>query len=192
MPLDYITLLLLSVTTGLVVLGVYFASGITRGDARHYAPAAALPGIVSLIAGLHMCLTWPIPHKPGIMWANMVFGETSAFFGALMLAFALAIAMNWRLSIVAIGGAMLGALAIVLGAGVLATGVTAAPAMTATMFIVSGIAGVLSLPAVLRPAARFWRWCVALLLFGASALWLFTTLMSYWAHLERYAGKIAG
>jgi uncharacterized membrane protein len=80
---DYITLLLVSASAGLLVLAAYFYWGLNSPRPQVFAPALAGAGLVSLVLGLYMVLTWPLgthptPPKPAeAAEATMVIGATS-------------------------------------------------------------------------------------------------------------------
>jgi putative membrane protein len=58
---DYLALMLVNMTGGLVVLALYSIRGAGKEDQRAWCPALAAPGLVALLTGLHMALTWPLP-----------------------------------------------------------------------------------------------------------------------------------
>ena len=61
---DYITLLLVSASAGLLVLAAYFYWGLNSPRPQVFAPALAGAGLVSLVLGLCMVLTWPLGTHP--------------------------------------------------------------------------------------------------------------------------------
>jgi putative membrane protein len=189
MFIDFLTLLLLNMTAGLAIAAVYFLRGIVSADARPYAPAFLVVGLVATIFGGAIVTHWPVP-KPWL-WANMAFGEMSVLLGMVFLGAAVATAMGWRLTLLGVYAALAGIAAVVLGVGFLpgaATekGLTAAPMMSAAAFMLTGLAGVLALPTLLWPRKPL-RILTSVVLLSAVVLWAATTYMSYWAHLVRYA-----
>ena len=61
---DYITLLLVSASAGLLVLAAYFYWGLNSPRPQIFAPALAGPGLILLVLGLYMVLTWPLGTHP--------------------------------------------------------------------------------------------------------------------------------
>jgi putative membrane protein len=61
---DYITLLLVSASAGLLVLSAYFYWGLNYPRPQVFAPALAGAGLILLVLGLHMVLTWPLGTHP--------------------------------------------------------------------------------------------------------------------------------
>ena len=61
---DYIALLLVSASAGLLVLAAYFYWGLNSPRPQIFAPALAGPGLVLLVLGLYMVLTWPLGTHP--------------------------------------------------------------------------------------------------------------------------------
>lgn len=187
---DYLTILLINMAAGMWVLAAFL---LFRGEGENrkaWAPALAVPGIIALAMGLHMVYTWPIPklEKANLLWANIAFGEPTVLLGALFLAAAWAVAKGWKLWPIGIYSAVAGAIAIVMGAAFLQLNLTQQPAMTATGFILSGLAGLLAGPAISEMRARKpFAYAAAALLFLAGALWAFTGAMAYWMHLVGYS-----
>ena len=96
---DYIALMLANMTGGLAVLALYFIRGAGKEDRRAWCPAFAAPGLVALLTGLHLTLTWPLPklEHMNLAWANGAYGDTSVLLGVLFLAGALALGKGWSL-----------------------------------------------------------------------------------------------
>lgn len=179
--IDYLPLLLVNMSAALIMVAMYWLRGLDR-DRRFYASGFAATGLVAFIFGLHMCFTWPLPGS-----FNVLFGEFTVILGTLLLGAALAVGKDWNMLAVGIYGFVGGAAAILAGARILNLGLTAAPAISATGFILTGLGGVLSLPIALRPSFKTLRVLGCLALLAAAALWLFTGAMGYWGHLASFA-----
>ncbi len=176
---DYLTLLLLNLTAGLILLAIYIAHGITKPDQRGWAAGFAVVGLVGLIPAAHMLLTWPLPGP-----YNPAFGETSFVFGAIFLGAALALGLGWRLSAVALYGAIAGIVAIILGIRIIDLHLTAKPLMSGVGFILTGAGGVLVLLSVIWPSLRALRGLTVIVLIAAALLWAATTSLAYWGHMQ--------
>jgi putative membrane protein len=185
---DYLTLLLLNLAAGLAALGAYFFWG---AGGQHHGPAWAGPfaavGLVALLGGLHMALTWPMQTIGGndVRWTNLAFGEPTVLFGAAFLAAALALWRGWSLAPVGIYTAVAGLAAIVIGVRLYSHGWTAAPAMTLAGFVLAGAAGILTLPAVSLGQVKVLRYVAGAVSFAAAAVWAFVGLGAYWKHLTK-------
>ena len=177
---DYITLLLVSASAGLLVLAAYFYWGLNSPRPQVFAPALAAPGLISLAMGLHMVMNWPI--KDGAAFANVCFGETSVLFGAILLAASLSVARRWPLHGVALLGLVGGLVDIVIGVRIYNAWVTAMPDVTCVGFILTGLVGVLALPTVANPTKAL-RTFAALLTLLAALFWGGMGLFAYWAHV---------
>lgn len=190
MFVDYITLMLVNMVAGLVILALYLASGFDRSDQKGYVPALAMVGLVAAITGSHMTLTWPVPQleKVNLSWANIAYGEATLMFAALFLGAALTVAKGWSLKLVGVYALVAGATAIVIGARILSLGLTNLPWLSGLGFIVTGVAGVLFLPAVALPAGKPIRFLTALLLLVAAVIWAVTGFPAYWSHIGRFSG----
>jgi putative membrane protein len=186
MPFDYITLMLVNMSAGLLILACYFLWGLGKPNEKSWAAGLAVVGLVAVVAGFHMTLTWPLPklEKFNAQWANAAYGETTVLLGVLFLGAALAAARGWSLVPVTIYGAIAGGIAIVLGVRIIDLGLSNAPVMTGMGFILTGLAGVTSLGVALRPLRTAPKVVAALLLLPAAGLWLLTAGLAYWGHLE--------
>jgi len=179
---DYLTVMLVNMVAGLVVLAAYYTFGLGREEQGHWAPAFGLVGLVALVSGLHMSLTWPIPMR----WANVAFGEMTVLFGALFAAAAVAIAMKWKLHGVGIVAAIAGLVAVVVGIKLGMLGLTRSPMMTALGYVLTGAAGVLTPLVLARSGNRPMRVFASLVLLAAAGIWAMVGVGAYWAHLEMW------
>jgi len=62
MFIDYLTLIMINLVGGTVLLAYYLWKGIDEQDQRPYAAAFIMAGLLSLITGLHLSFTWPLPR----------------------------------------------------------------------------------------------------------------------------------
>lgn len=188
MFIDFLTLLLLNMAAGLAVLGVFFLRGMD-GPNHKWASAFAIVGLVAFAGGLYITLTWPFPklQSANLQWANTAFGETSVLLGVLFLGAALSVAKGWDLAPLGIYAFFAGAAAILIGVAMWSMWLTAKPPITATGFIVTGLAGVLTGPMLGCCHKRWLRVIVAVLLFASSAIWTAVWAPAYWLHLQSYS-----
>lgn len=180
--IDYLTLMLLNMTAGLILLGIYMGWGLLWSDHKLWSPAFAAVGAVAIFSGAHMTLTWPLPGQ-----FNTAFGEMSVLFGVAYLAAALAVGKGWSLVGVAIYGALGGLGAVVVGVRCLHLHLTALPALTAAGYILTGLSSFFVLAALAARAARGLRILAAAGLFLSAGIWGFTGYSAVWMHLESQA-----
>ena len=84
MFIDYLTLMLVNMTIGLVVLAWFLLRGIQREDNKAWAAPFAGVGLIASVTGFTMTLTWPLPPAKLAVY-NMAFGEMTVLFGVLFL-----------------------------------------------------------------------------------------------------------
>lgn len=178
---DYLTVMLLNMVAGLVLLGVYLVRSNPGTPSPAYSAGFLVVGLVALATGLHMTLTWPLPGRA--MWANISFGEPTLMLGALFLGAALASMKGWSFVPLGIVSVVFGVVALTLGIVILALGLTKVPALAGAGFILTGLAGILLLPAV-ATAGKTFKWTSALGLFLAAAIWAFIGLGAYVSHIK--------
>ncbi len=182
--IDYVTLLLTSMVSGLVVLALFLWRGLGRAETRHWAPAFGIPGLVATVAGLAMTFTEPIP-KP----FSMAYGEMSVLLGVLFLGAAWALAREWSLLPLGIYAFFAGGAALLMGIRFLDLSLTPTPLLPGAGFILTGLGGVCAPVALWKQNVKALRWAGALVLLAAAAIWAATAGMGYWAHLKVPAGS---
>jgi len=186
MFVDYLTLMLVNLVAGLLLLALHLVAFMERSPKR-LAPGFLLTGFIGTAAGLHMTLTWPLP---GVH--NIAFGEMSLLFGALFFFAGLALLREWDLLGLGIYAVLAGVAAVVVGARILNLGLTKQPLVTFLGFLLTGVGGILTLPAYLLHKSIAFRVVVALVLVAGAAIWALTAYGSYWVHLESFAKYFPG
>jgi len=177
--IDYVTLMLLNMTAGLVILACFLWSDIAKEYRQRWAPAFAIPGLVATVCGFVMTFTWPLPQP-----YNIMFGEMSVLMGLLFLGAAWSLAKGWNLLPLGIYALLAGAAAVLLGIRIIDLQLTAKPMMSGAGFILTGLCGVLTLPALVFVKQVWLRRLGSLMLLTAAAIWALTGYMAYWMHLN--------
>jgi putative membrane protein len=188
MLIDYLTLMLVSMTAGLFLLAYYVYRGIGVENAKRWVPGFTMTGFIAVITGLHMSLTWPLTGS-----YNIAFGEMSVLFGILFLGAALALWKGWEMRTVSIYAFFAGLAAVVVGARVISLGMTKRPVVSGIGFILTGMGGLfawlccLAEPVLSLSTNRVLRAIGALVLIAAAVIWAFTGYLAYWEHLESFS-----
>lgn len=188
---DYLTLMLVNMTAGLVVLAHYVFRGIPAEDKKPWAAGFAITGFIGVTTGLHMSLTWPLPGSH-----NILFGEPTVLFGALFLGAALALWNEWRMATVAIYAFFAGLVAVVLGVRVMNLGLTRSPFVAGLGYILSGLGGMLAWLCCLLESivslrtSRALRIIGVLVLVAAAAIWALIGYNAYWGHIESFSDYV--
>jgi putative membrane protein len=180
MFIDYLTLLLINMTAGLVMLACYVLMDLDAGNSKRWAPGFAIVGLVAFIGGFHITFTWPLPDGR----YDLAFGEMSVLFGALYLGAALAMSRNWELFSLAIYAFFAGLAAFIIGVRMIGVGLTREPRLSGAGFILSGLCGVFALPAIFLRTNRPVRIIGAVILVAAAFIWASTGYSAYRAHLS--------
>lgn len=179
MFIDYVTMLLVNMAAGLLVLAVYLFGQSGEEERNWWSVALGAAGFVALVGGLHMTFTWPLPGS-----FNVVFGEMSIFFGVIFLGIALSVWRDWSLVPVAVYALLPGAVAILLGIRLMQLEMTQSPMLAGVGFILSGLGGMLVLPATLLKKSGFVRAIASLVLIVAAGIWVLIGFGAYWGHVE--------
>ncbi|SHH33663.1 DUF981 family protein [Thermosipho atlanticus] len=139
MFVDYLTLFMGDIVAGFALLLFFVWSGMEIEKSKSFAPAFGAVGLIGVISGLHMVLTWPLP---GVH--NIVFGEAFVLYGFVFLAAAYALAKGWDLMPVTIFALTAGAYAVILSGVILGYGITRNPTETFLAYLGAGLTGILS------------------------------------------------
>ena len=186
---DYVTLMLVNAGAGFMILAFYLMAGAREEDQRKWAAALAVPGLISVATGLHMTFAWPLPGP-----YNMLFGEVSVMFGAVLVGLAWCAARGVSRVPVAIYAFFAGLVVLGLGGKIMellpAKRVTQMPHVTAAGFLCSGVGGML-LAGALALRKTWLRAIAAFFLICAGVLWFATGFVSYRVHLKMWTPTTA-
>ncbi len=180
--IDYLTLLLLNMAAGFVLLATYVCKGLDDPDQHRWGLAFLPVGIVALVFGGHMTVTWPLPGP-----FNSAYGELSVLLGVIFLVAAYGLLHGRDLRPLMGYAAFAGLAAVVVGLRFLSLGLTPTPEMAGLGIVASGIGAMAILPLLLwfrdnqsvRGLATVWLTLVGL-------LWLFVALRGIWGHMESF------
>ena len=179
--IDYVALMLLNMTAGLLALALFLLMGL-QGDRTRWVAPFAMVGLVAAVCGFQMIFTWPL-----IGSYNIAFGETSVLLGVIYLGIALSLAKEWNLAPIAVYGVLAGLAAVVLGIRIIDLRMTMQPELAGAGFILSGLGGILAVLAFCAPAKKALRSTGAVVLLVAALIWAMTAFPAYWMHMENFA-----
>jgi putative membrane protein len=186
--IDFLPLMLVSMTAGLFMLAYYVYQGIGAENTKRWVPGFTMTGFIAVVTGLRMIFTWSLSGS-----YNIAFGEMSVLFGVLFLGAALALWKGWEMRTVSIYAFFAGAAAIVVGARIISLGMTKSPVVSGIGFILTGLGGLfawlccLAEPILSLSTNRTLRAIGAIVLIVAAAIWAFTGYVAYWDHLESFS-----
>ncbi|HUX20535.1 MAG TPA: DUF981 domain-containing protein [Spirochaetia bacterium] len=192
--IDFLAMDLVILAVALVLVAWFFVRYINE-DQQKVAPGFLAVGFLAGISGLDIIFRWPLAGS-----YNIVFGEPLAMFGVLLFFTGLALLKGWDLHTIGIFAVFAGLVAIVLGIrmwyGIEVTdksgqkvlkGMTQEPALAGLSFILTGVGGMLTLPAYILRKNMAIRVIVAVIFLVAAVLFAFTGYGSYWTHPESFA-----
>src|SRR5574338_206937 len=167
MFIDFLTVIMIKLVAGSFLLAYYLWRGMDDADQRPYAAAFFGVGLLSLVSGLQLSFTWPLPGS-----YNVAYGDTTTLFGVVFLATAIALWQGWSLTPVAIYAFFAGIDAGIVGARILNLGLTKEPLVSAVGFIFAGLGGIGAAPFFLFfQKNRMLRMLGALMMLGVAVLW---------------------
>ena len=182
MFINYITLMLINMVSGLFLLAAYVYSGLSDPHQKRWIPGFGMTGAIALTTGLHMIFTWPVRGS-----FNIAFGEMSVLFGILFLGACLAIALAYDLITVAVYGFFAGVAALLVGVRIINLGLTKQPLLSGIGFILTGLGGIFAAPTLYLNTNRTLRVVGAIVLVVAALIWAFTGYLAYWGHMADYS-----
>ena len=183
MFIDYISLMLINMSAGLILLAWYLYEGFDSGDQKKWVSGFAATGAIALVNGLHMTWNWPLPAS-----YNVAFGEMSVLYGILFLCASLSLAKGWDLSSVGVYAFFAGLTAVIIGIRIVDLKLTQEPGLSGIGFILSGSSGMMIVPVLYLKNNKAIRLFVACMLVIAALIWLRTGYKAYWGHLGSLAG----
>jgi putative membrane protein len=183
MFVDYVSLMLVNMTGGLVVLALFLLKDIDKQNNQFWAPAFALPGIIAIVCGFAMIFTWPLPSP-----YNIAYGEPSVLLGFLFITAAWSLAKGWELYPLGIYAFFAGLVGVVIGIRFIHLGLTPTPFISGLGFILTGSGGVFAELVILNRRKKWLRVIGALVLLASAANWAMTACLAYWFHLKVSTG----
>ena len=180
MFVDFLTVMLINLVAGLVTTAVFVLFFLN--DRKKAAPAFLITGFISTVTGFAVIFTWPIPGP-----YNIPFGDLSVFFGVLFFMTGLAALKDWSLLSITIYAVFAGAAAILLGIRIYTLKLTTEPFVAMAGFVLTGLAGVLSLPVYLLRKYLVIRILAAILLVAAAVVWAIVGYAAYWQHMQAFS-----
>jgi putative membrane protein len=183
MFIDFLTLVMINLVAGTVLLAYYLWKGLNVEDQKPYAAAFGLTGLLSLILGLRLSFTWPLPGS-----YNVGYGDATTLFGVVFLATAISLAKGWDLKPVALYSFFAGIDAVIVGIRIWSLQLGKEPLIAAVGFILAGLGGVFAFPFFqwFRDNKIF-RWIAILILLVTAAIWAVTFYGALWDHMANFA-----
>ena len=180
--IDFVALLLINTMAGYVLLAWYVYAGIAEPDQRKWAPGFVVAGLVALLFGGYLVLTWPLPGS-----YNSAYGEMSVLFGVLLLSAGVVMARGGSLLTLAGYAFFAGLVAVELGIRFVVLDLSKSPLLTGLGLVVSGMGGVLAAPGLIWfKNNRALRVVVAIMLLGAAGIWAVVGYGAYWMHMKAF------
>ncbi len=183
MFIDFLTLVMINLVAGTVLLAYYLWRGIDEKDQRPYASAFFVTGLVSLITGLQLSFTWPLPGS-----YNVGYGDATTLFGVVFLGTAIALWQGWSLIPIAIYAFFAAIDALIVGIRIWSLQLTKEPLVSAIGFVLAGLSGLGVFPFLMWfRQNKIVRWIGILLLVATALLWAVTFYGSLWDHMASFA-----
>jgi len=184
MFIDFLTLVMINLVAGLFIVAAYLFKGIDQEDQHAWAAPFFGVGLTSLLTGLDISFTWPLPSA-----YNIAFGDTTTLFGVVLLIAALALWKGWSLTPSSLLAFFAGIASFIFGLRIYNLQITQSPTLSSIGFLLAGIAGILSMPFMLWwKGNKTVRMIGILLLLAAAGVWFVVYVGSAWGHMTSFAG----
>jgi putative membrane protein len=182
MFVDYLSIMLVNTGAGLALLAHYLYRAPEAGHRRGWAAGFFATGLLGILLALPMVLTWPLPGS-----YNIVYGEAALYLSVAFLGAAVTLTFEWEPMVPALFG-LFGALyAVVGGIRIMNLGMSSEPTLAGLGYILTGLGGILAIPALSYRQQRAWAILAATVLGLAAIIWLFTGYDALWGHLADFA-----
>ncbi len=183
MFIDFLTLVMVNLVAGTALLAFYLWRGIDEKDQRAYAAGFFGVGLVSLVTGLQISFTWPLPGA-----YNVGYGDATTLFGIVFLTTAIALFFGSSLIPVSIYAFFAAIDALIVGVRIWSLQITQEPLVSAVGFILAGLSGLGVFPFLMWfRQNKIVRWIGILLLLDTVLVWAVTFYGSLWAHMASFA-----
>lgn len=149
--------------------------------AKAFAIPFLITGFYLALTGLMISFTWPFQPAGGVY--NVLFGGSASLGGLVIIAFGLANYFNYNLRPITYIAAVVGLYLIVDGIGILQYRLTRTPELSAALFIVTGIAAILSI-LFTHSENKTSRYLFLAFVVIFTLLWLFEAVNVTLGHLE--------
>jgi len=179
---DYLAVMLVNMGAGLALLAHYLFVNPPKEQRKSWAAGFFAVGLLGLGTSLPMVLTWPLPGG-----YNVAYGEPALFLSIAFLASAITLVFEWEPYIPAIYGFFGAIYAIVIGIRLEDLHLGADPFAAMAGFVLTGIGGILLLPAIHYRDNRVLTIITAIILGLAALIWLYTGYDAGWAHILDFA-----
>lgn len=182
MFIDYLAVMLVNLGAGLALLAHYLYVRPAPKVRRSWAAGFFAVGLLGILTSLPMVLTWPLPGG-----YNVAYGEPGLFFSVLFIAAGLTLTFEWEPLIPAIYGFFGAIFAIVIGIRIQDLKLGSHPTVALLGFVLTGLGGLLVLPAIQWRDKRALSTITAVILGLAAIVWLFTGYEAGWGHILDFA-----
>jgi putative membrane protein len=180
--IDYLAVMLVSVGAGLALLALYLFVNPAPENRPTWGFGFGATALILAATSIPMVVTWPLPGS-----YNIAYGEPALMFGALFTVAGLALVFRLDLLGPAIWGFFAGIAATIVGVNIIGLHMSSEPTVAGLGFILAGVGGILTLPAVIFKNQKWVVWLAALVLAVAAILWLYTGFLSYPGHMADFA-----
>ncbi len=179
---DWLAVMLVNLGAGLALLAHYLYVNPPKEERKSWAAGFFAVGLLGFALSLPLVLTWPLPGG-----FNVAYGEPGLFISIVFLAGAMTLIFEWEPYIPAIYGFFGAIYAIVIGIRIEDLKLGADPFAAMAGFVLTGIGGVLLLPAIHFRDNRVLTIITAIILGLAALIWLYTGYDAGWAHILDFA-----
>ena len=182
MFIDFLTLMLINMVSGLVMYALFMAFFFEKNQ-KLFIPGFLLVGAIALIAGFRMIFTWPLPGA-----YNIMYGESTVLFGAIFFITGLALQFGWELKMIGIPAFFAGVGVLLFGLRIWNMNLTSEPLVAGLGFVIAGLTAIGTLPALMLPSWKWVRWLVALAAIGTAIIFAVVVFPAYWGHIDSFKG----
>ncbi len=182
MFVDYLGVMLVNLGAGLALLAHYLYVKPAKALRKSWAAGFYAVGLLGLVTSLPMVLQWPLPGG-----FNVAYGEPGLYFSVLFIAAGLTLTFEWEPLIPAIYGFFGAIYSIVIGIRIEDLGLSKEPTVALLGFVLTGLGGILVLPAIQWRDNKALATITAAILGVAALIWLYTGYAAGWGHILDFA-----
>ncbi|MBI2850505.1 MAG: DUF981 family protein [Chloroflexi bacterium] len=183
---DWLPLLLVNLSSGLLILACGFLVGLTsRSEWRQLVSGFLLVGATLATGGGLIIFAWPLPGPLNIVWGVFFFSS-----GMLFLMAGLGLVFGWDSFPLGIPSILAGIVSILFGYRIIDLGLTLSPLAAGPGFITTGLVGILMGLGLIKPDLqnlKKLKITLLVLLVGSAILWLSLAFLDFWQFLIAFS-----
>ena len=180
--IDYLAVMIVAVGAAALLLAAYLYFAPDEAQRQAWGSSFLAIGLLLVLLAVPLNVMWPLTGS-----YNIAFGEPAILFGLILAAAGIALLVKQEILVPAILGFLGGIQSAIVGFSIMSLHMTKDPAVAGWSYVLLGIGGILTLPALGWRKQRAIAYVAVAFLVVAALMWLYTGYSAYPSHLADFA-----